>query len=438
MADSLHLEAKVEPGGTVRLYLSDFWRNPIAPSSASGTVTLGPATSTASAAERRTLPLAADADSLVAVSPLPAGQDQIEARFELKVNGEPVEIDFTLPVGLAAGGAPGTMAADCSPPVEEPSPGRHSPRCVLHLERPVSALAATADGAKLLVAAVDLGVSEWRLPEGRLVLSFEPPPAVNVPGPEGLSAHSDSVGAIALAPDGALAIVALEGRLLRYTIPSGRIIGELPRLGGIARSLAFSPDGERLLVTVFYDPAARLLRADDGAEVLRLPIEREGSAAAFSPNGRLFAVGSEAGPLSLFDLTDGRRVRELRARGGWPQALGFAAGRPTERAGAGGEELLIAAGSDGVLRVWDARNGRLRGHTRLDQALTRLAVEPGGKLVAVGGRGGAVWLYGVATGSVEKLEWHAHAISGLAWAGPLLVSGDVDGNVGLWEVGERR
>src|SRR5262249_38359693 len=163
------------------LYLTDFWRNPIPPASASGTVTVGPASSApAAAAARRTLSLGASGDALVAATPLPVGDDQVEARFELTVNGRPIEMDFTLPVGTRAGGAPGTPAAECAPPEEQAAPDRRLPRCVLRLERPVSTLAVTPDRQRLLVAAVDLGVSVWRLPEGRLELGFAPPPPTSV------------------------------------------------------------------------------------------------------------------------------------------------------------------------------------------------------------------------------------------------------------------
>jgi hypothetical protein len=64
-----------------------------------------------------------------------------------------------------------------------PEAGRRTPRCVLEFGRPITALASTPDGATLLVAAIDAGVSAWRLPEGSLILGFEPPPPITVPTP---------------------------------------------------------------------------------------------------------------------------------------------------------------------------------------------------------------------------------------------------------------
>src|SRR5436189_288265 len=89
--------------------------------------------------------------------------------------------------------------------------------------RPLPAASATGTGALALVAAVDLGVSAWRLPAGQLALAFAPPP----PRPEGLQPHSESANDVAVRPDGSEAVVAREGRLLRYSTRTGRPAREL-------------------------------------------------------------------------------------------------------------------------------------------------------------------------------------------------------------------
>jgi len=38
---------------------------------------------------------------------------------------------------------------------------------------------------------------------------------------------------------------------------------------------------------------------------------------------------------------------------------------------------------------------------------------------------------------IESLAWHRAGIYGLAWAGPVLVSGDTQGRVALWDLAER-
>src|SRR5213594_1065931 len=91
MAGDLHLEALAAPDGRVRVYLTDFWRRPLAPTSATGTVTLELADGD------RALPLAVAGDALEGSGPALDGAD-VTAHFALSVGGTPVEMDFVLPV----------------------------------------------------------------------------------------------------------------------------------------------------------------------------------------------------------------------------------------------------------------------------------------------------------------------------------------------------
>src|SRR5206468_5843721 len=186
MAGDLHLEALAAPDGRVRVYLTDFWRRPLpaASASATGTVTLELADGD------RTLSLAAAGDALEASGPALPGPE-VTARFALGVGGKPVEMDFVLPVRAGGAGAAGVPVHGCVALAGSPGVAR-APRCTLDFARPVTVVAATPDGALALVAAIDLGVSAWRLPAGQLALAFAPPPALVVPGPEGLQAHPES------------------------------------------------------------------------------------------------------------------------------------------------------------------------------------------------------------------------------------------------------
>jgi WD40 repeat protein len=273
-----------------------------------------------------------------------------------------------------------------------------------------------------LVAAVDRGVSAWRLPAGQLLLGFDPPPPVAVAGPEGLQAHPESANDVAVRPDGTEAVVALEGRLLRYTIATGHLARQLAAPGGVLRSVAWSPDGGSLLVTAFYDANAHLVRAADGTEIRRFPVEREGAAVAFAPNGRRVAVASDTGTVALFALDADAPAHVLPGRA---TALAFAGGR------------LVAGGRDGVLRVWDVDTGLLVAEGPPGPGITRLAASPRGGLVASASNDGAVRLHDVARAAVvEQLAWHRQQLLAVAWARDVLVSGDTAGRVALWDVGD--
>ena len=65
-------------------------------------------------------------------------------------------------------------------------------------------------------------------------------------------------------------------------------------------------------------------------------------------------------------------------------------------------------------------------------------MSPGGQLAAVGGLDRRIRLIDLETGAlVEEVDWHGAPVWGLAWAGTLLVSGDGDGRVGVWDFADR-
>ena len=200
----------------------------------------------------------------------------------------------------------------------------------------VTTAAATPDGTLVLVAAVNAGVTAWRMPAGELAFAFAAPPPRVVPADE--PPHGDAASALAIDPGGREAAVTLGNALLRYEVTTGRLIGQLPAPGNLVRSVAYTGDGERLLVSVFSDPAGHLIGVADGREVARLPVELEAAAVACSPDGTLAFVGSETGTVAVFDLAAARPPRLLAD-----------SSRPIEALALAGDRL-VSAGPDGVLR----------------------------------------------------------------------------------------
>lgn len=313
---------------------------------------------------------------------------------------------------LAAGGEMARLLpAGCAPPAARAGAGR-PPRCVLAFPQPVLALGLTPGASLAVVSVSEVGMTAWRLPAGEHVLAFAPPETAT---------HAEAPHLIALAPDGRHALAALEGRLLRYVTASGRLERVLPGPGGLLRAVAWSPAGGRLLVTAFLDASAHLLRAADGREIRRLPVEREATDVAFAPGGRIVAVGSEAGSIALFALDRDEPPRVLAGSALPVGSLAFAG------------ERLVSAGADGVLRVWDTGSGEQVGAAEVGLPVVGLAVGPRGTLVATAARDSAIRLHALPDGRVvETLAWHDAQVRGLAWAGNTLMSGDAAGRVALW------
>jgi len=285
----------------------------------------------------------------------------------------------------------------------------------------IVALGATPDASTLLVAQVDLGISGWRLPAGEFAVGFAPPPAVTLTIPE--PPHVEAANAVEVRPDGREVVVAIENRLVIYAIDTGRVSRALTGPGGIVRAVRWSPDGTALLVATFYTPAGFLLDATDGHVLRRLPVEREGAAVAFAPDGQRVAVGSETGALAIFDLAAATPPIVVRAARASLRGLAFAG------------EAVVAVSEDGVIAIFDARTGAAISERRLDSAVHAAAFDVRRGVVATAGIEPRIQVTPIADGPpLDQLGWHTAQILSLTWAGDTLVSGDAAGRVALWDL----
>src|SRR5262249_42546327 len=109
---------------------------------------------------RVALPLVPAADALEARGPeLRAGD--LPLRVDVRRGERDAIVHLVVPVGIPAGlaGLPRT----CEPPADATSADGAPPRCTAQFPRMIRALAATPDGATLLVAAFGAGVTVWQL-----------------------------------------------------------------------------------------------------------------------------------------------------------------------------------------------------------------------------------------------------------------------------------
>jgi WD40 repeat protein len=320
--------------------------------------------------------------------------------------------------------------------------------------RPVSDLALSRDGDRLVTAARD-GVARV----------FDPREGGRPIG--ALHGHSKPISTVELAPDGRRVITASnDGSARVWDLDEGRPLLTLRHDGRPIRSAAFSQDGERILTTG-DDGSARVWDADSGRRLARLAGRGQAvQVASFSPDGRTVLTGGEDGTARLWNLPSGRGAvltrydspvfRASFSRNG-RRALTIDA-RGTARiwntesrrllrelGGVAYNGALSPDGSrvatttiDGPVRLWDAEKGaptRLFGH---GAAVRAVAFSPDGELVATGGQDQTARVWDAEQGlPVAVLQGHVGGVVAVTFSsdGRSIVTGSEDGTARRWDVG---
>lgn len=244
-----------------------------------------------------------------------------------------------------------------------------------------NALAFAPDG-KTLVAALHEAAHLWEVDSGKEI-------AV-------LAGHKHPVSAVAFAPDGkTIATGDSIGRAPNdFTSPADSTITlwdagtHQPQRSfsahhGWIYSLAFSHDGKSLASASPYDVC--LWRVANGDRLAKL--ERAATVVAFSPTAPVLATGSK---VTLWDAQTQERQRELDEQVSYAGALAFSPDGKT----------LAVGNKDGLIRLWNADNGKELGVGGGHQGLVRsLDFSPDGNLLAsTSGHDGTLRLWGPASG----------------------------------------
>jgi eukaryotic-like serine/threonine-protein kinase len=150
-----------------------------------------------------------------------------------------------------------------------------------------------------------------------------------------------------------------------------------------------------------------------------------------SPDGLQVAAGAADGGATIFHADGTGAPRVLRGGGKRTNALAFTPDGAR----------LVTAGHDGDVRVFAVAGGSPEPAPVVvragDSPLARLAVDPTGRVAAVGALDGRVWLVEVATGRVVRVVEHDGAILALSWSpdGRRLATGGGDGFLRVLDAG---
>jgi WD40 repeat protein len=249
---------------------------------------------------------------------------------------------------------------------------------------------------------------------------------------------------VAFSPDGRR-IVTCDYELVRlWDAETLQLIeASLQGHSGSVTSVAFSPDGTRI-VSGSYDKTLRFWDAET-LQPIGEPLQghtADVKSVAFSPDGHYIVSGSDDETLRLWDAKTLQPIGEpleghsISAK---PFIISIRPPGVTSVAFSLDGRLIVSGGWDKTVRLWNTETlqpigAPLKGH--MDSVIS-VIFSPDGRYIVSGGKDGTLRLWDVGTGRQigviplgSEREW-AHSVA-VAPDGRHIVSGHIDGSIRLW------
>jgi WD40 repeat protein len=240
----------------------------------------------------------------------------------------------------------------------------------LPADNAVGAFAFSPDG-KILAIGAAAGTQLWDVPAGKLIKTL---PAAGAGG----------VSALAFSQSGNLLATAADGKIQLWDTPAGQLIKTLTSVIGLFGSLAFSPDGAFLAAageppSGTVNGVTQLWHVPTGRPVGKVTVLAQTlvTAVAFSPDGKLLAVGTSSGTQlwNVDSLGTQAQPAKLLPTGPAAPHLAFAPGT----------DALAVSTASGI-QLWDAATGQQFASRPVNGASSTpppVAVSPDGTLATI-------------------------------------------------------
>ena len=225
---------------------------------------------------------------------------------------------------------------------------------------------------------------------------------------------------MAWSPDGrTFATVGVGPRVLAWSAKDGSLVRSYKGLkrGGAASGIAYSPDG-KLLAVGADDFHVHIWNVATGREIAKLKATSYLPHVAFSPDGKELvateqdannAIAPPGGVAVVWRLPDGKKLYSVDIDDGYGQ--GFAAAFSPDG------KLLATGGGNGKVKFWDAKTGKPNGRSFIGNPgwVRSLSFDPTGRLLLTAGTDGLTRLwdvkarseYGAPLPGLEGTETHA-------------------------------
>ncbi|MEH2051416.1 NB-ARC domain-containing protein [Nostoc sp.] len=153
------------------------------------------------------------------------------------------------------------------------------------------------------------------------------------------------------------------------------------------------------------------------------------SSVAFSPNGKLLAMGDTGGEIHFYQVSDWKHLLTCKGHTNWIPSLAFSPDG----------SILASGSSDYTVRLWDISRGLcLQTFQKHSNEIWSVAFSPDGNTLVSASNDRTIRLWSVSTGEcLRTFSGHTNWVISVAFSpdGQTLASGSDDNTVRLWDIG---